>query len=415
MTATPSTPPSPLPLLDRRIVVAVTGGIAAYKAADLVSRLRKAGAQARVAMTPSAAQFVQPLTFEALSGHPVYRDVFERPASWEMEHISWARWAETVVVAPASANSIARLAHGIADDAVTTLALAFEGTLWLAPAMNTSMWNHPATQANLRQLVERGARVIEPESGPLACGETGAGRMAQPEAIVERLIEAAGARPAPLAGRTVLITAGPTREALDPIRFISNRSSGRMGAALAAAARELGARVIVTHGPLEAPLPAGVEGRAVESARAMLAAVQGAWGDADIAIFAAAVANYEAPGPAAAKIKGGETLTLELKRTPDIAAWAGTNRREGQYLVGFAAESENLIEAARGKLEKKGLDLICANAIGTPGLGFAAADNQVTLIDAAGGEEPSPAMDKGALARWIWARIIERLARRAQG
>jgi phosphopantothenoylcysteine decarboxylase/phosphopantothenate--cysteine ligase len=338
----------------RKIIVMVSGGIAAYKSADLVSRLRKSGAEVRVAMTRSAEAFVGALTFESLCGYPVYQNVFERPTAWEMEHIAWARWADAIVAAPATAHLLARLALGLADDAVTTLALAYTGPLFIAPAMNSAMWQNPATQENLEKLLARGVRMIEPGEGALACGEVGPGRMAEPAEIVAAL-ERYFATGAELAGKTVLITAGPTRERLDPIRFISNRSTGRMGAELAAEAAARGARVLLVHGPMRATAPAGTQAYPVESAREMLEKVQALWGEVDIAIFAAAVANYESGAAEAGKIKGGERLTLELTRTPDIAGWAGGNRRGGQVLVGFCAESEKLIETAKKKLEAKKL------------------------------------------------------------
>lgn len=391
-------------LVGRKIIVMVSGGIAAYKSADLVSRLKKAGAEVRVAMTRSAESFVGPVTFETLSGYPVYQNVFDRPKAWEMEHISWARWADAIVVAPATAHLLARLALGLADDAATTLALAYTGPIFIAPAMNSAMWLHPATQENFSKLLARGVRVIEPEAGALACGEIGPGRLAEPADIVAELEKffAAGAA---LKGKTVLITAGPTREKLDPIRFISNRSTGRMGAELAAEAVARGARVIFIHGPMSAPIPAGVEAHPVESAREMLEKVKAVWDEVDIAIFAAAVANYESSAAEAGKIKAGETLSLELKRTPDIAAWAGANKRRGQLLVGFCAESENLIENAKKKLDTKKLDMICANPIGEEGVGFEAAENRVTLIEKSGKEEQSEKAAKREIAAWIWERI----------
>jgi phosphopantothenoylcysteine decarboxylase/phosphopantothenate--cysteine ligase len=406
-------PAPPLPLDQRRVLLAVTGGIAAYKSADLASRLRKTGAAVRVAMSHAATQFVAPLTFETLVGHPVYSDLFAQPAAWEMEHISWARWGEALVIAPATANTLARLAHGLADDAVATLALAFTGPVWVAPAMNTAMWNHPATQANLALLRERGVRVIDPDAGPLACGEVGAGRMAEPAEIVQTIADALTAIPATplptptgaLTGRTVLITAGPTREPLDPIRYLSNRSSGRMGVALAAEAAARGARVLLVHGPMAVAPPPGVEAHPVETARQMLHAVQELWLAADTAIFAAAVANFETAAASPGKIKESDRLRLDLQRTPDIAAWCGANRRPGQLLVGFAAETDDLLASAREKLDRKGLDLICANAIGQPGLGFAAADNQITLIARDADPVPSPPLPKARLAAWIWDRL----------
>lgn len=411
----------------KNIIVTVTGGIAAYKAADLVSRLVKRGARVRVAMTESAKKFVAPLTYESICGHPVYESLFETPTSHEMEHIGWARWADAIVVAPATASFMAKMAHGLADDAAMTLYLAFDGPTWVAPAMNTKMWEHPATQANVSMLVERGVRTIGPDSGSLACGEVGEGRMAEPEQIVQALerelegsgrsknesgsqIGAAVPSKGPLSGRKVLITAGPTREALDPIRFLSNRSTGRMGRALAEAARERGAEVVLIHGPMAGPVPEGVEAIPAETAAAMLAAVQDRFSSCSVAIFAAAVSNYRLAEVNGHKIKGGETLELNLVRTPDIAAWAGNNRSNGgQLVVGFAAESENLIDAARDKLNKKSLDLIFANPIGVPGIGFEAESNSVTLISQDADPVESGRMTKSEIADWIWERISERM------
>ena len=393
----------------KKIVVVVAGGIAAYKSADLVSRLCRVGAQARVAMTDAARRFVAPLTFETLSGNPVYADLFERPDAWQVEHIAWARWADAVVVAPATANLMAKMALGLADDAASTLLLTCTGpgAVWIAPSMNTSMLCNPATVANIETLRGRGVGIIEPDAGRLACGEVGSGRMAEPEEIVQVLTDHFAFTEAaqPLAGKTVLITAGPTREALDPIRFLSNRSSGRMGVALAVEARARGARVLLVHGPLAVHMPKDVEKIPVASAREMLAAVQECWEEVDIAVFAAAVANYESAEQSPGKIQGGETLTLQLTRTPDIARWAGENRRPDQVLVGFCAESKDLIEAAEAKLRNKRLDLICANPIGTPGVGFDAEQNQIALLDRDGGRSDSPQADKIVIADWSWDGI----------
>jgi phosphopantothenoylcysteine decarboxylase / phosphopantothenate---cysteine ligase len=400
---------------EKRIIVIVSGGIAAYKSADLVRRLRKEGAQVRVVMTRAAREFVAPLTFETLSGHAVYGKVFERPASHEVEHISWAKWAEAVVVAPATANLLAKMALGIADDAATSLLLAYRGPLWVAPAMNTAMLTHPATLLNMATLRQRGARFMEPESGPLACGESGPGRLADPETIVrilkndlaEGIAQASSnAVERSLAGKTVLITAGPTREMLDPIRFLSNRSSGRMGTALAAQAVARGARVILVHGPMAVSVAPGVELVEAPSAREMMAAVQKLWSRTDIAVFAAAVADYESARPAVQKLKGGQILTLELKRTPDIAAWAGRHRREGQILVGFAAESQDLAGSAKRKLREKKLDMICANAIGIEGVGFESDTNQVLLLRSNSRTLESPRAPKTEVAAWIWDRVV---------
>lgn len=407
----------------RNIVVVVTGGIAAYKAADLVSRLRKGGAEVRVAMTSSAKKFVAPLTFEALSGHRVYDRMFDDERSFEMEHIGWARWADAIVVAPATADFLAKMAQGIADDPALTLYLAYEGQVWVAPAMNTKMWEHAATQANVATLAERKVKILAPGSGALACGEVGEGRMSEPaqivEAVTQDMSEGDGGESntdsipgaeLPLAGKKVLITAGPTREPLDPIRFISNRSTGQMGVALAKGALRLGAEVCLIHGPMSAPIPAGVRSIPADTCAAMLEAVQENIGGCRVAIFAAAVANYGASSIEGGKIKGGDTLELKLDRTPDIAAWAGHHRNgEKQLLVGFAAESENLIEAAQEKLRKKKLDLIFANPIGVAGVGFEADSNVVTMLDKSDERVASEKMKKSELGEWIWERILERV------
>lgn len=416
-------------LQGKKFVVLVSGGIAAYKAADLVSRLRKAGAEVRVAMTRAAGKFVAPLTFEAISGHPVYDRVFDTADAYRMDHIGWARWADGLIAAPATADFLARMAQGLADDGPLTLYLAFRGPVWAAPAMNTAMWEHPATRANVETLRSRGVHLFDPGSGTLACGEVGEGRMAEPEAIVRTLTAAfaprleqrekgvlpppESMRERPLRGKRVIITSGPTRESLDPIRFISNRSTGRMGSALAAAARDLGAEVVLIHGPMSAPIPEGVRAVPAEDARTMLAAVQAEFPLCDVAIFAAAVANYGAGETQQKKIKGGPELELKLFRTTDIAAWAGAHRNgSGQVVVGFAAESENLMDAAERKLRDKQLDVIFANPIGVEGVGFEADSNKVTMLTREGRREDSGRRPKAEIAGWIWERILERMAGR---
>jgi phosphopantothenoylcysteine decarboxylase/phosphopantothenate--cysteine ligase len=326
-----------------------------------------------------------------------------------MEHISWARWADGLVVAPATANLLAKMATGLADDAASTLLLAYTGPVWVAPAMNTAMLEHPATVGNLEVLRVRGVRVIESGAGRLACGEVGAGRMAEPEDIVNvlalGLVEASSGKEQTLAGKRVLVTSGPTREMLDPIRFISNRSSGRMGTALAAEAAARGAAVTLIHGPMSAPVPEGVQAVPVVGARQMLAEVQRCWAAQDFAVFAAAVANYESAEQSEHKIKAGDSLTITLQRTPDIAAWAGQNRRNGQLLIGFAAESQDLVKAAQRKLQTKNLDIICANAIGEAGIGFEADSNQVILLTRDGRRVDSPRLPKRQVAGWIWDQV----------
>lgn len=391
----------------RKIVLIVGGGIAAYKAADLASKLKKTGALVRVAMTSGAKKFVTPLTFEAITGEPVYHEVFNQADSYRMEHIEWARWADAIIVAPATADLIAKLTHGIADDAALTLHLAFRGPLWIAPAMNTVMWEHAATRDNLEILKRRGVHIIGPGAGPLACGEVGEGRMSEPAECIAALDEYFGGPIArPLAGKTVLITTGPTREPLDPIRFISNRSTGKMGVSLAEAARDLGANVVLIHGPLSVSAPADVQSVAADSSLEMLAAVQQHLPQCDYAVFCAAVANYRSESISDQKLKGGAELKLELVRTPDIAAWAGANRKPNQVMIGFAAESQNLLEAAKKKLADKKMDWIVANQIGVPGVAFTADDNEVTLLNSTGPVASSGKHPKSQIASWIWNEIL---------
>ncbi len=393
-------------LADRQICLVVSGGIAAYKAPDLVRRLRDAGASVRVVMTRAATEFVRPLTFQAVSGAPVHVDLLDPQAEAAMGHIELARWAELVIVAPASADCLARLAHGLADDLATTLCLATAAPLLVAPAMNRQMWAHAATRANLTLLRERGVAVCGPEEGSQACGETGAGRMAEPLQIVD----AAGAlfvRGDALAGLHVLLTAGPTQEPIDPVRFITNRSSGKMGYAVAAAALEAGARVTLVSGPTRLLPPAGCTVVSVTSAADMLAAVLAHVGTADIFIATAAVADYTVAAPAAQKMKKqGEALTLTLAPTTDILRTVAA-RPGAPFTVGFAAETERLAEYARGKLEAKSLNMIAANLVGLAGSGFESDDNELSVFWS-GGEKQLGKASKSTLARALMAIIAER-------
>lgn len=388
-----------------RILVGVAGGIAAYKAVTLVRRLRDAGAEVRVVMTDSATQFVTPLSFQAVSGHPVRTALFDPDAEAGMDHIALARWADQVIVAPATADLMARMAHGLADDLLTTLLLATTAPVAIAPAMNRQMWAHPATQANLALLRDRGVTVIGPDEGGQACGETGAGRMTEPEAIASAVM--ASLHPGPsldglLAGQRVVITAGGTREPIDPVRFIANRSSGRMGFALAEAARRAGADVVLIAGPSTLETPPGVTRIDVETAAQMQAAVE-AQTQLDIYIGAAAVADYRVAQPADQKRKkDADEITLTLKRNPDIIA-AVAQRKPKPFVVGFAAETENLVAYASAKRAAKGMDLICANPVGD-GVGFDRPDNAVTLIWADGEEVLGQAL-KTNLASAIIRRI----------
>ncbi|KPN08799.1 bifunctional phosphopantothenoylcysteine decarboxylase/phosphopantothenate--cysteine ligase CoaBC [Xanthomonas arboricola] len=412
------------PLDGQRLLLCVGGGIAAYKSLELVRRLRDAGAQVQVAMTSGAQQFITPLSFQALSGQPTRTTLWDSAAEQAMGHIELARWADQVIVAPATADLLARLAHGLADDLVSTLCLATTAPLTVAPAMNHRMWLHPATQANVATLSARGARVVGPEDGPLAEGESGPGRLAEPAAIIAALAGGAGSA-APLAskaaatpafvpssaqldGLRIVISAGPTFEDLDPVRYVGNRSSGKMGYALAAAAASQGADVVLVSGPVHQTTPAGVRRIDVRSAAQMRDAVLGAF-PADIYIGAAAVADYTPKRVVAQKIKKtGETLTLELVRTPDILAEVAAQTGALKLVVGFAAETHDVEHYARGKLAAKRLDLIIANQVGIEGGGFES-DNNAATAYWQGGERAFPSSSKTELADQLLALIAERL------
>ena len=391
-------------LTDKRIVLGVTGGIAAYKACDLVRRLVKQGAKVRVVLTENAARFVPPLSFEALSGNPAYTDTFAPRA--QMEHIALARWADAFAIAPATANCLAKLACGIADDLLSTTALAMTAPLLIAPAMNANMWRHPATQQNLKTLLARGARTVEPDSGRLACGDDDVGRMAQPESIVAALDALLNPRQ-DLAGLRVLVTAGPTVERIDPVRYITNRSSGKMGYAIAEAARDRGARVTLVSGPVQLSAPAGVEVVYVESSAQLCKAVLERGAEADAVIQAAAPADFRPAQTAAHKIKKtGEGMTLALENTVDIAAELGRRKRPGQVLVAFAAETDDLLENAKGKLERKNADLVVANDVSRSDAGFGVDTNAVTLITREGARA-LPLMSKREAADGILDLVAE--------
>ncbi len=388
-------------LAEKRIVLGVSGGIAAYKACDLVSRLKKRGAQVRVVLTKHACEFVPPLTFETLSGNPAYTDAFDR--KFEIEHVALAKWADAMVVAPATANALAKMAAGIADDLLTTTLLAVTAPVVAAPAMNAAMWRHPATRANAALLRSRGVRFVGPASGHLACGDDDVGRMSEPEAIVEALeaLFAEGGRSGAardLSGRRILVTAGPTVERIDPVRFITNRSTGKMGYAIAAAAARRGAEVVLVSGPVSLPCPDGVERVSVESSRELCDAVLGRAGDCDAVIQAAAPADFTPAAFSETKIKKtGEGMALELRPTTDIAAALGVRKRPGQVLVAFAAETNDLIDNARGKLARKNADLVVANDVTRPGAGFGADTNIVSLVTRDSARE-LPVMPKSEVA-----------------
>lgn len=405
-------------LAGQKLLLCVGGGIAAYKALELVRRLRDAGATVQVAMTEGAQQFVTPLSFQALSGLPVRTSLWDSAAEQSMGHIELARWADRIVIAPATADLIARLAGGHADDLVSTLCLASAAPLTICPAMNHHMWLHPATQANIALLRQRGAQVIGPEDGPLAEGESGPGRLAQVPVIVAALAQAgvataqapaAGAAQA-LAGVRVLISAGPTYEDLDPVRYIGNRSSGKMGFALAAAAAARGAQVVLVAGPVQLATPAGVERINVRSAAQMRQAVLDAL-PADIYIGAAAVSDYTPKVVSEQKLKKtAQTtgMTLELVRTPDILAEVAGQTGALKLVVGFAAETHEVEKYARGKLVAKHLDLVVANRVGLSGTGFESDDNAATAYWG-DGEREFASMSKQQLAGQLLDLIVQRL------
>src|SRR3569623_27271 len=391
-------------LFIKRVIVGIAGGIAAYKGAELVRRFKEAGADVRVVMTPAATRFITPLTLPALSGRPVHVALLDAAAENGMAHISLARWADAIVVAPATADFLARLAHGRADDLLSTLCLASTAPQLLAPAMNSVMWQHPATQANADLLRRRGVQLVGPVAGEQACGEVGAGRMEEPPALVAAVaaLFATGA----LQGLRMLITAGPTREMLDPVRYISNCSSGKMGYAVAAAAAEAGAQVVLMSGPTAVAAPVRVERIQIESARDMHAAVMARANACDLFIGAAAVADYTMAAPAPQKLKKrDDNLALELTRTTDIVA-AVAALAPRPYTVAFAAETEELLANARLKLEAKGVVLVAANWV-WPGLGFDSDDNALTLVWE-GGSIEWPVASKTALARRLISFIAER-------
>jgi phosphopantothenoylcysteine decarboxylase/phosphopantothenate--cysteine ligase len=390
-----------------RILLGITGGIAAYKSAELVRRLRDRGAEVQVVMTAGARQFVTPLTFQALSGRPVRTDLWDEAAEAAMGHIELARWADRVLIAPASADFLARLAHGLADDLLTTLCLATDAPLSVAPAMNRLMWANAATQANVALLRSRGVAVLGPAEGDQACGETGPGRMLEPAELLDALAPQ-GAAKRVLAGLKVLITAGPTRERIDPVRFITNRSSGKMGFAVAEAAREAGAEVVLVSGPVNVATPPGVRRVDVETAEQMMNAVNEHVADTDIFIAAAAVSDYRPVQCASEKIKKtSDSLTLALSRTTDILATIAA-RAPRPFVVGFAAETQNVERNALAKLEGKRLDMIAANQVGD-NLAFDCEDNALTVYWPGGNQDLGHA-PKRQLAAALVALIAERRA-----
>ncbi len=393
-------------LTGRKIVLGVTGGIAAYKSAELVSRLRHLGAEVHVIMTRNATEFISPLTFQTLSANQVVTDTFQAPEYWNVEHVALAKLAEVFVIAPATANIIAKMAAGIADDMLSTTVLATKAPVLIAPAMNTGMWTAEATRANMQTLRGRGVHVIGPDSGMLACGDEGAGRMSEPEAITGAICGILNPK-RDLAGLKVLVTAGATRERIDPVRFITNDSSGKMGFAIAEAARDRGAEVTAVCGSVSVPVPDGVRTVRVESAKDLYDTMMKEAPKQDIIIQAAAVCDYRAEKTARTKIKkaDGEPLTLTLTENPDVAKAVGTKKKKGQTLVGFAAETDHVQKNAAAKLKAKNLDMIVANDVTAPGAGFNVDTNIATLITK-DGTEPLPLQTKRELADVILDRIL---------
>ena len=387
-------------LSGKKILLGVSGGIAAYKACEIVSRLKKQGAEVRVILTEHAAEFVPETTFEALSGNPVGLKLFGCDGGWEIRHVRWPQGADLFVVAPATANVLAKMANGIADDLLTSSLLAATCPILAAPAMNTAMWQNPATQANLKTLLARGVKTVGPGSGHLACGDSGDGRMSEAAEIVAEAERLLCARK-DLAGRKVLVTASPTREPLDPVRFLTNESSGKMGYAIAEAARDRGAEVTLVSGPVALRAPAGVTVVPVETTEDLFEAVTSRCEAQDIIVQAAAPADFRAER-AEQKIKkqGDAPLVMTLTPTPDVAAAVGARKREGQFVVAFAAETQNLLENARRKLVKKNASLVVANDVTRAGAGFGTDTNIAAFVTAQGVRE-LPLMSKRELADCI--------------
>lgn len=392
--------------MNKQVLLGVCGSIAAYKAADIARGLMREGLNVRVVMTTHATQMITPATVAALTGNPVLIDAFDEPVAGQIAHIQWAQEADLILIAPATAHTLAKLAHGLADDMLTTLALAATAPLYIAPAMNPAMWSHPATQHNVQILTERGAQFIPPAFGIMACGDEGWGKLAEVEAIVQH-VAGEVLRPKDLQEVRVLITAGPTYEPIDPVRFVGNRSSGKMGYAIAQAARERGAEVTLISGPVSLPAPAGVEVIFTQTADQMLTAVQTHFEACDVFVAAAAVADYKPAQPLSSKRKRDSKLwALEMVPNPDIVATVAAHKGN-RYIVGFAAETDKVVENALHKLKKKGLDLIAANDVSAPGRGFEVDTNQLTLFFANGIARELPLMSKREMAHALWDAILE--------
>ena len=394
-------------LTGKKILLGITGGIAAYKSVELLRLLQKEGAQVRVVMTANAGEFIRPLTFRAISGHPVVENIFSADAASAIGHIELTDWADLFLIAPATANSIGKMSSGIADDALSTMALAYDGPFLIAPAMNSNMYSNPILQSNIEKLKSLDYKLIGPDAGDLACGYKAVGRMSEPSAILDKAISLLST--GDLTGRSILITAGPTRENIDPVRYISNRSSGKMGYAIAEEAAQRGADVILISGPTAISKPNVSEFISVTTAEEMLKAVEDKAKGKDAIIMAAAVADYRPESVATGKIKkDAQTLDLKLTRTPDIACQLGKTKGSS-LLVGFAAETENLLENASKKLKSKGMDLIIANDVSEEGIGFDADVNRVHILDKNGEVERTGTLSKRDIAGIIIDVIKKRL------
>ncbi len=395
-------------LKGKTVLLGVTGGIAAYKIANLASMLKKAHADVYVLMTENATHFITPITFESLTGNKCVVDTFDRNFQFNIQHVSLAKKADVVLIAPATANVIAKMAHGLADDMLTTTVLACQCPKIVAPAMNTRMYENPITQDNMKILEKYGFTVIKPATGHLACGDTGAGKMPDPEELFDYILQAVQCEK-DLLGKKVLVTAGPTQEALDPVRYLTNHSSGKMGYAVAKAAARRGAEVTLVTGPTNLPDLRFANMVHITSAAEMFAEVSSRAAEQDIIIKAAAVADYTPQTVSGEKIKKKEgDLSVPLKRTTDILAWLGEHRREGQFLCGFSMETENVLENSRGKLARKKVDMIAANSLRTAGAGFAGDTNVLTLITA-DSEEELPILSKEEAAHRLLDAILRQM------
>ena len=395
----------------KHIIVAVSAGIAAYKAIEVVSRLRKKGAEVKVVMTQNATHIASPLTFGEISGHPVALDMFEQVHQWDVEHIALATWADAYVVVPATANVIGKIYAGIADDMLTTTIMATTAPKYLCPAMNTEMYNNPITQRNLEGLRSLGYHIMDPAEGWLACGITGVGRLPEPEAIVDWL-EAKMCSTNELEGTTILVTAGGTQESIDPVRYIGNRSSGKMGYAIAEQAARMGAKVILVSAPTSLPIPNGVDFISVYSAVSMQEAVEARYNDVNVVIMAAAVSDFRVLHKAEQKIKKMESMTIELVKNPDILQGLGS-KKSHQILVGFAAETEHVIKYGQDKVAKKNLDMLVANDVSKSNAGFNVDTNEGYFLYPDKEPKEMPNMKKSDLARHILREVIDLVANRA--